>query len=36
METLRNGKVDGMLSVNVSTGALWYHWWHGQFVAMDA
>jgi hypothetical protein len=36
METLRNGKVDGMLSVNASTGALWYHWWHGQFVAMEA
>jgi hypothetical protein len=36
METRRNGKVDGMLSVNASTGALWYHWWHGQFVAMEA
>ena len=35
METLRNGKVDGMLSVNASTGALWYHWWHGSFVAME-
>lgn len=36
METLRDGRVDGMLSVNASTGALWYHWWHGQFVAMEA
>ncbi len=36
METLRNGKVDGMLSVNARTGAVWYHWWHGQFVAMEA
>lgn len=36
METLRNGKVDGMLSVSASTGALWYHWWHGQFVATEA
>jgi hypothetical protein len=36
METLRNGKIDGMLSVNASTGALWFHWWHGTFVAMEA
>lgn len=35
MDTARNGKVDGMLSVSASTGALWYHWWHGQFVAME-
>ena len=35
IETLRNGKVDAMLSVNASTGALWYHWWHGSFVAME-
>ena len=36
METLQNGKVDGMLSVNAATGAVWYHWWHGRFVAMGA
>ena len=36
MDTLRNGEVDGMLSVNARTGALWYHWWHGRFVAMEA
>lgn len=36
METLQNGKVDGMLSVNAATGAVWYHWWHGRFVAMEA
>lgn len=34
LETLRDGKVAGMLSVNVFTGAVWYHWWHGSFVAM--
>ena len=36
MEALRNGKVDGMLSVNALTGAVWYHWWHGRFVTMVA
>jgi hypothetical protein len=33
--TLENGKVAGMLSVNEQTGAVWYHWWHGRFVAME-
>ena len=36
MDTSRNGKIDGMLSVNARTGAVWYHWWHGKFVAMEA
>ena len=36
METIQNGKIDGMLSVNAGTGAVWYHWWHGRFVAMEA
>ena len=31
---LKDGKVDGMLSVHGSTGAVWYHSWHGGFVAM--
>ena len=31
----RGGKTEGMLSVNAYTGAVWYHWWHGRFVAMD-
>ena len=34
LHTVRDGKVSGMLSVNAITGAVWYHWWHGQFVAM--
>ncbi len=33
--TLKNGKITGMLSVNEQTGAVWYHWWHGRFVAME-
>lgn len=31
----RDGEISGMLSVNAYTGAVWYHWWHGRFVAMD-
>jgi len=31
----RDGRIEGMLSVNASTGAVWYHWWHGRFLAMD-
>ena len=30
----RDGKVVGMLSVNASTGAVWYHWWHGPSLRM--
>ena len=33
---MRDGAVAGMLSVNAVTGAPWYHWWHGRFVAMSA
>lgn len=33
--TLKDGKITGMLSVNERTGAVWYHWWHGAFVAME-
>ena len=31
---LRDGKIDGMLSVHGSTGDVWYHSWHGSFVQM--
>jgi hypothetical protein len=33
LETLKGGKITGMISVNASTGAVWPHWWHGAFVA---
>jgi hypothetical protein len=33
LETLRGGKIAGMISVNASTGAVWPHWWHGAFIA---
>jgi hypothetical protein len=35
LHTLREGEVTGMLSVNGYTGAVWYHTWHGPFIAME-
>ena len=35
IHTLKDGKVEGMLSVNGFTGDVWYHSWHGAFVQMD-
>jgi hypothetical protein len=32
----RDGQLSGMLSVNGFTGAVWYHTWHGGFVASTA
>lgn len=32
LHTLKDGKVEGMLSVNGYTGAVWYHTWHGTFI----
>jgi hypothetical protein len=32
LETLHNGQTEGMISVNATSGAVWPHWWHGQFV----
>jgi hypothetical protein len=34
LHTLQNGQVEGMLSVNGYTGAIWYHSWHGPFLGM--
>jgi hypothetical protein len=36
VHVLRAGKVNGMLSVNASTGDVWYHGWHGRFLSMAA
>ncbi len=33
IDILRDGKTIGMLSVNSASGAVWYHTWHGSFVA---
>lgn len=35
VDTQVNGTIAGMLSVNATTGAVWYHTWHGTFVAME-
>jgi hypothetical protein len=32
IDTERDGKTVGMLSVNGYTGAVWIHTWHGQFI----
>ena len=33
LDTVVGGKTAGMLSVNARTGAVWYHGWHGKFLA---
>lgn len=35
VDTKNNGEVKGMLSVNGYTGQVWYHSWHGPFIAME-
>jgi hypothetical protein len=35
LDTAAGGRKVGMLSVSASTGAVWYHTWHGTFVAME-
>jgi hypothetical protein len=35
VDTQVDGKIAGMLSVNGTTGAVWYHMWHGAFVGME-
>lgn len=36
LHTLRDGKINGMLSVNSFTGQVWYHTWHGNYVSMES
>ena len=33
IDVTASGKKVGMLSVNQTTGAAWYHTWHGGFLA---
>lgn len=35
LHTLRDGQIEGMLSVHGTTGQVWYHTWHGDFVQME-
>ncbi len=32
LHTLRDGQIEGMLSVNGYRGGVWYHDWHGPFI----
>jgi hypothetical protein len=34
LHVLQDGQIVGMLSVNGTTGQVWYHNWHGDFVDM--
>ena len=34
IHTVKNGEIDGMLSVHGTTGQVWYHTWHGAFIQM--
>jgi len=34
LHTLKDGEVEGMLSVNGYTSQVWYHSWHGAFIGM--
>ena len=35
VDVTTSGVVDGMLSVNATTGQVWYHTWHGRFIALQ-
>jgi hypothetical protein len=35
MDTIAGGATVGMVSVNATTGAVWYHTWHGTFIAKE-
>ena len=35
IHTVADGEIDGMLSVHGTTGQVWYHNWHGDFVQMS-
>jgi hypothetical protein len=35
LHTEKDGQITGMLSVNGYSGEVWYHSWHGPFIAME-
>ncbi len=35
IHTLKDGQIEGMLSVHGITGQVWYHTWHGRFIRME-
>ena len=34
IHTLKDGQIEGMLSVHGTAGQVWYHIWHGRFIQM--
>jgi len=34
IHTVKEGQIEGMLSVHGTTGQVWYHTWHGAFLRM--
>jgi hypothetical protein len=34
IHTVKDGDIEGMLSVHGTTGQVWYHTWHGAFIQM--
>ena len=34
IHTMMDGQIEGMLSVHGTTGQVWYHNWHGEFIQM--
>lgn len=34
LHTMSGDRIAGMLSVHATTGAVWYHTWHGRFIAI--
>ena len=35
VHTMKDGQIEGMLSVHGTTGQIWYHTWHGAFVQQE-
>jgi hypothetical protein len=35
LHTEKDGEITGMLSVNGYSGEVWYHSWHGPFIAIE-
>ena len=35
VHTMKDGQIEGMLSIHGTTGQVWYHTWHGAFVQQE-
>jgi hypothetical protein len=34
VHTFKDSQIEGMLSVHGTSGQVWYHTWHGEFIQM--